>query len=670
MSGDNRVLPACQKCRTRKVRCDRGSPKCGSCTRSNVVCVIVDPVTGAQYARDYIRQLEEQEVRLKQALEEGTPNGQEATPGRGPPTGGTIDSHGGFVGDSSGLGFLHSILSEAKWQQHRAGILSQLAARPQMLAPHLVPNELPRLQEAERLLENYFTRFHIHHTFLLRQDVLDIFNRIYNPSTDSTNKSPQEMFRLLMVFAISSTTRYRAGLSTEHPSGYFLAAERYLDTIPLIKDVDAIQNLLLIARFGMYHHIGASLWEISQLCMRQCIEWRLHTKPTELLSPLLEQHHRRIFWDCYILDRYSSGILGRPFAILESEISVLLPVDVSDEVIMEIGAPELDSMTGGDHSIPTELSVFIFCIKLRKISSRVHTALYTNPDHSSISSNTSGTKNLRLKSIGHVYMAYTQFRKELFEWRTSAPIFFTPRSLYERPEWHDFLYEKDMLLLARGAMHNITPVNYPKSSVSKEILLACYQSASSVIRIYADLMEKQVITWTRSYFQVIFTAGLTVTFCLGIKALEDGLDLHAQQEVAVRTLTLCSDILSFFKEKMPDAGSFTVVFNILRDEYIKDRFRGVRPPNWALSGLRSGLSTEQLNSTLPSANIAVQVDPEHPNLLENFDATQPTDVDQEFGTYDFGLTDNFMTQLEVGMGEYAWGSIPLDENFWDQGYWE
>lgn len=53
-----------------------------------------------------------------------------------------------------------------------------------------------------------FARFHIHHTFLLRQDVLGIFNRIYN-GIPPQPPSAQDYFRLFMVFSISAVTRYR-----------------------------------------------------------------------------------------------------------------------------------------------------------------------------------------------------------------------------------------------------------------------------------------------------------------------------------------------------------------------------------------------------------------------------------------------------------------------------
>jgi hypothetical protein len=112
MSTECSQLPACSKCRTRKVRCDRQAPKCGNCTKGNVACIIVDPVTGEQYARDFVYQLEQEEARLKAHFEHamsqsgaGTLRSEttERTP-RGPLTGETVATHNGFVGDGSGLG--------------------------------------------------------------------------------------------------------------------------------------------------------------------------------------------------------------------------------------------------------------------------------------------------------------------------------------------------------------------------------------------------------------------------------------------------------------------------------------------------------------------------------------------------------------------------------------
>jgi hypothetical protein len=660
-------LPACQQCKLRKVRCDKRAPKCSNCTRGAVACIIVDAATGEHYARDYIRQLEEEEAKLKEQLELNSAEGLPApTPSsdnaestqRDPIAKSSMAGQSQFVGDGSGLGFLHNILSDPKWERHRARIFSQLAARPRMQRHHLTPNLFPPLGEAERLLENYFTRFHIHHTFLLRQEVLDIFDRIYDQSSNNTEQPVQDRFRLLMVFAISATTRHRAGLSSENPYGYFMAAEACLKSMPLIKNIEAIQNLLLVARFGMYHHIGTSLWEISQLCMRQCIEWRLHIgnlDNRDSLDLLTEQHRRRIFWACYIVDRYSSGILGRPFAIRESDITVGLPIDVDDATLVTTNAPTLDLVPLNTLSGPTELSIFIHCIKLRQISSRIHTEYFTSRGQESHLGEGphSGTSTTRFKSVGHLYTSFSGFYDELRAWRSNMVIFPNPRALYERPEWHDFMYEKDLMLLARGAMHNALSCSYTTGQVTKKILATCYESASRVIQLYVYLMEQQAITWTRSYFQVIFTAGLTVIYCVSL----DQIETVPGDEKQYETLNQCNEILSFFKVKMPDAESFAIVFDILKDECIEHRLH--TGPH-----VRSGDITNDVldhPGFMDTTSYSMQSNPDS-LAYDSFNPTLPYNVDST--NFGLGLTDNFglITQLEAGLCEYAWGWIPTEND--------
>lgn len=457
-----------------------------------------------------------------------------------------------------------------------------------------------------------------------------------------------------MVFAISATTRYRAGLCSQHPYGYYLAAESFLSSIPLIQGTDALQNLLLIARFGMYHHIGCSLWEISQVCMRQCVELRLHERPSKPLDPLKEQHLRRIFWECYVLDRYSSGILGRPFAIAEGDISVLLPIDAYDDHIAT-GVPEnLDSVYQPGGSVITEMSIFIVFIELRRISSRIHTTFYARkPVASKADSHFIG-----VQSIGHIYVTFLRFKSELDAWRLIVPTFSDPRSLYERPDWHDFMYHKDMLLLTRGALHSLPNPLKLSSSSTQELLSTCYTSAACVIRLYADLMEKRAITWTRSYFQVIFTAGLTVTYCINLGILTHISHDPQDQTEAIDTIARCAKLLNYFKDQMPDAGSFAVVFDILKEECI----------NSILGGSASLLNQEGNNS--PGAvNTALDLPPQNMDSMNGnwpYVGVNADPLDNNLFGADFGLTDNLMTQLEAGMGEYAWGSLALDGDVWNQ----
>lgn len=68
-----------------------------------------------------------------------------------------------------------------------------------------------------------------------------------------------------MILAIGSITGHRKGAFQEHPFGYYLAALQHFDQDFLLKGVSAIQDLMLIARFAIYHHIG----KLSSICMQK-----------------------------------------------------------------------------------------------------------------------------------------------------------------------------------------------------------------------------------------------------------------------------------------------------------------------------------------------------------------------------------------------------------------
>lgn len=120
------LLPACQRCKLRKIKCDRQAPKCSSCTKSKATCLVIDPVTSERYPRDFIHRLElrEQDLQAKAAAaaratpisESGATGGSAgrsnteepgliATAER-TPSNQALDSPArsrGFVGDGSGL---------------------------------------------------------------------------------------------------------------------------------------------------------------------------------------------------------------------------------------------------------------------------------------------------------------------------------------------------------------------------------------------------------------------------------------------------------------------------------------------------------------------------------------------------------------------------------------
>ena len=501
--------------------------------------------------------------------------------------------------------------------------------------------------------------------------MLEVYNKVYMPLGDVQCTS-QDLFRLFMLFAISGVTRYRAGLSKEHPFGYYKAALTHIGSIPLIGCPDSIQNSLLIGRFGMYHHIGQSLWDISHFCMRQCIELGYHAPPRKSLPAIEEQKQRRIFWECYILDRYSSGILGRPFAIADEDISCELPILADDEALKAANINSLSEVSDIAPSQPTEVSVFVFYIKLRQISSRIHTEFNSGRRQSARSANSTP---MPFTSAGYVHMKVQNFLAQLNEWRQAAPVYSDPKSLYERPEWYDFLLEKDKSILIRGAMH--TAPKLSNNAPPADLLVLSLRCATRVILLYSEMLEKKYITWTRSYFQGIFAAGMSVIFYLSLKSdTADDLSLDTEVSPAV-ALQTCSQVLHTFEKDMPDVRSFAVIFDELKDLSLRNVQQGhSKLTQFAHVGIPADQVTTgamQIGEPSDWPVLHNRTQSQADNVNWNGQAIDGANWDNSIlGEFSMGedglgwpvLSEEFMENLEAGLGEYAWGFAGDDHFYW------
>ena len=143
-------------------------------------------------------------------------------------------------------------------------------------------------------------------------------------------------------------------------------------------------------------------------------------------------------------------------------------------------------------------------------------------------------------------MKVQNFLAQLDAWRQAAPVYSDPKSLYERPEWYDFLLEKDKSILIRGAMH--TAPKLSNNAPPADLLVLSLRCATKVILLYSEMLEKKYITWTRSYFQGIFAAGMSVIFYLSLKSdTADDLSLDTEVSPAV-ALQTCSQVLHTFEK--------------------------------------------------------------------------------------------------------------------------
>jgi hypothetical protein len=318
---------------------------------------------------------------------------------------------------------------------------------------------------------------------------------------------------------------------------------------------------------------------------------------------------------------------------------------------------QLESELGRrDH--PTELSVFIFCIRLRRISSSIHAHFFSHE----LAAHHSARTPIR---AGNVYLALRKFSNELDQWRSEAPIFTNPRSLYERAEWYDFLLEKDKLGLARAAI-NVVP-RHKGQRPPEEFVALCMTSATRVVEMYSQLSANGAITWTRNYFQIIFSAGISILYCISLHVKETTLQSSSPDlESALTAVTDCTSLLRHFAKKMPDASGFASFFREMRRSVLgKDRTaRPSRPRhdrNNSIESTAAGTGDGRSSAVDPSPS---EQDPSYgwgASLTQSYFDEYP---ELNFNTGEFGGLDfDFIQGLETDAGEFAWGFFPDNESF-------
>lgn len=243
-----------------------------------------------------------------------------------------------YLGPSSALSFSR-VASEAMGLRTRGTIpsTSDFGESPS----RSVRNEYTRTPQwpspgmAELLSRSYFSNIHPQYPFLHRptfrvweQECL----RAAQEGTTSTLSNVSMLF-VSMVYAIGSLVL--DGRHFEAADDYYSTAQDHISFVLDMDSLESIQAILSIAVYSIRSPSGPSLWKISGMAVRHCIELGYHRsaaqhRETEDVSR--KEMSRRCFWVAYDLDRYVSCILGLPNAIpdhsIDVEVSIRCPCHV------------------------------------------------------------------------------------------------------------------------------------------------------------------------------------------------------------------------------------------------------------------------------------------------------------------------------------------------------
>ncbi|CZR60671.1 related to nitrate assimilation regulatory protein nirA [Phialocephala subalpina] len=298
MSNEPRESMNCKSCRKRKIKCNRLRPTCEACQVFQCPC-IYDAVPKKRGPKTdvleaLLKRVDGLERRLKdEKKSQSSSNEGESAADKESPNG------------------------DAKPKRPQLDTAT-LASETAVYSPTPISEPSPPAVQPDVLLDTYFTRCHGKAYHIL--DETSTRQRI------QLNQTPP--YLLYAIYAVSA--RY-----TAHPNGYH-AAVRLSEDYALrarteldIDDpsIDCLQALLLlgIAFTAAGKGKKAYMMLASGIGMAMALELHREFDLSTRVTPVEREMRRRLFWTCYLMDRFTACGSKRPSLIADKCILLRLP---------------------------------------------------------------------------------------------------------------------------------------------------------------------------------------------------------------------------------------------------------------------------------------------------------------------------------------------------------
>ncbi|KAI1371088.1 fungal-specific transcription factor domain-containing protein [Hypoxylon crocopeplum] len=575
----SRSTNACVRCRRRKQRCDLRYPKCTSCETAKVPCLAYDSEKQAEIPRNYVSILEAEVRQLKSELDglrrQSVCTTMTSSPSPGdltqddrrsdssPVCAPTVQSTASdpqevvksmglvmlessnqprFMGTSSGITFAKLVLACVK-----ADIAIPISSSPsrglhRAAAPTpIAASSLPPRHAAQHLSDVYFRYRTPHVPILTRWKVNEVLERVYcAPSNDFSGVADKDLFIAYIVFAVGLCSLPLAGGARPPQSeGCFNSALRCADKLLSYSpsDLETLTAVLLLAQYVSLNPSKGSLWQLTGIALRLCVDLGLHWETDAILSmpQTVLDERRRLFWAAYRFDRILAITLGRPFGIVDQSINARLPDPYSSQ---HMSATEVHGQRMANH-----------ILSLYKLESEIKHVLYHQLQGATLA-----------YPRANYPLWFRDVQPRLCAWKDEIPEISKadPDSIYSQQSWWDARYLHAILLL-----HRPNPlVPHPTT----ESLQICFETACQVIKAIKTLQRDGRICVIWQCVHGLFLAGLTMIYCIW-----ESSDVRER----VRVLDImtaaqdCASTLTALTERFPDASGCRDAFESLSAATLK-----------------------------------------------------------------------------------------------------
>lgn len=348
-------MQACERCHSRKTRCDRRVPRCTSCAKSQVLCKYPNRRRDRQQylmsIESRLQELEQENEQLRgntqsrpqsAAEQDDSPQLPQITPPTRPtrideprhtetqqsPTTWSSCYHrrtpgeeARYLGSSNGAEFV-DVVERVVDSNHAGGLFGQVTdshRTPDRLALPSVsqPAVLVDKAIAMSLIDSYFAHWHLTFPLLHQPAFMRMAEHIYSdPAVYQHNTTCAFAFDIVLALGSVPSTQIELGFTDAE--SHFARAVGRLDQVSSLRDIRSLQALLLYCKYSIHASLrdtSSDIWEALGRATRLVVEIGLYLDSStplprckahitdELPASLQVEMQRQTFWCYYNLDR-------------------------------------------------------------------------------------------------------------------------------------------------------------------------------------------------------------------------------------------------------------------------------------------------------------------------------------------------------------------------------
>ncbi|ETN41340.1 uncharacterized protein HMPREF1541_03275 [Cyphellophora europaea CBS 101466] len=429
----------------------------------------------------------------------------------------------------------------------------------------LEPLQLPSFAVCQRLSRAYFENIHPQYPFL-HKPTFGVWEEqcLHAQQRGTLEAAPKvALLFVLMVYAIGSLIVDNA--QQDAAETYYEAALDRLQPVVDMDSLESIQAVLACAVYSIRSPAGASIWKLSGMAIRHCIELGYHRSAARFrpkVDPLTSEMSKRVFWVAYDIDRAAAFALGRPFGIPDEQIDVELPSDIDDSAITSSGLVGVPRTNVAES--PGPLSGALHIIKLRQLWSKMSDSLF------SATATTSGSVCRRALA------AVPLLRNQLDSWKDAIPLPCEPpaeghSTVFGSNDWFRLAYCHSILLLYRHYLtcsRNYGPGHDGMRCSPEEVDAAfqeCSDRAREICLLYRRTYQRSPVRYTWGSLHILFLGGLTYLHCLWASPT---VRRKVPQKDVISTCTACAMVLVIIAERWSNAAPYRDIFEELAERTV------------------------------------------------------------------------------------------------------